>query len=94
MLSHHIHHVYLSVKEMNDFLKVYRDEILPQSEQALKSSRAGYRVGSVDFLTLMDSEKQHFSNRISFENTLTKYYQAISMLEKNVGLSFSNWNQK
>lgn len=91
VLSHHIHHILLSVKENYDYLRIYKNEILPQSEQALKSSRTGYKVGSVNFLSLMDTEKQHFSNRVSYEKTLTEYNKAIALLERNIGVSMDKW---
>ena len=91
LLSHHIHHTLLTVKEMSAFLKIYKDEVLPQSNQALNSSRAGYRVGSINFSTLMTSEKQHFSYRTKYEEILSRYFKGIASIEKNVGQSIDQW---
>ena len=36
--------------------QLYRTEILPQAEATVTSSLAAYRVGSVDFMTLLDNQ--------------------------------------
>ena len=91
MLIHHIHHGFLQIKEIYRGLKIYGEEIIPQSYQALHSSRASYKVGTVNFLTLMDSEKEHFKNRLAYEENLSHYYQAMAELEKNIGVPRQKW---
>ncbi len=37
-------------------IELYQNGIVPQAAQSLESALAGYRVGSVDFLALLDSQ--------------------------------------
>ena len=39
-----------------ELIELYEHGIIPQAMQSLNSAIAGYQVGSVDFLTLLDSQ--------------------------------------
>jgi cobalt-zinc-cadmium efflux system outer membrane protein len=57
---------------------LYRTTILPQAEAAVTSSLSAYRVGSVDFMTLLD-------NRM----TVNRYRQELSVLESDEGKAWA-----
>jgi outer membrane protein TolC len=65
--------------------QLYREEILPQARATVESSLASYRVGSVDFLTLVDS--QMALNRFEGElfDFLAAYGTALAQLESTIG---------
>lgn len=64
---------------------LYRDGIIPQSEQALESALIGYRAGKVDFLTLLDSRVTLFNFQRELYESQAEYMMALARLEAAVG---------
>ena len=64
---------------------LYREEVIPEARANVESSFSSYRVGSVDFLTLVDA--QMTLNRYEGElfQLLADYGKAIAALESTVG---------
>jgi outer membrane protein TolC len=71
-------------------IKIYESALIPQSTSALNSSRAAYSAGRVGFQELLDSERSLFAVRIGYYKNFAKYVEAISMLEKVLGISISS----
>jgi len=71
--------LYYRASATRDQLKTYASSILPQSQQALEGSLAGYRSGTTDFLVLLDAyrsvvrvTKDYFGMRLQFEQTIAE----------------------
>jgi len=64
---------------------LYRDEVLPEAHATVESALSSYRVGAVDFLTLVDA--QMTVNRYEGElyQLLADYGEAVAALESAVG---------
>jgi outer membrane protein TolC len=58
--------------------RLYRTTVIPQAEAAVQSSLAAYRVGSVDFMTLLD-------NRMA----VNEYERALLALEAEEGKAWA-----
>ncbi len=65
--------------------ELYRDEVIPQARATVESAFSSYRVGTVDFMTLVDA--QMTANRYEGElyALLADYGRAIAALESTVG---------
>lgn len=68
---------YLAATTAQRLIRLYGTTIIPQSSLSLESAIAGYEVGKVDFLTLLD-------NLITLLNYELNYYEQISNEEKAV----------
>jgi outer membrane protein TolC len=66
-------------------LELYQTGIIPQAEESLGSSKAGYQNGSVDFLSLLDSELTLFQFQLDYHRFLADYYKALAELEALTG---------
>jgi outer membrane protein TolC len=68
-------------------IRLYRSEILPQARATVESSFSSYRVGTVDFMTLIDA--QMAVNRFEAELYvfLSLYGTAVAELEQTIGRS-------
>lgn len=44
------------MERQRTLIRLYRDEVLPQARTAVESAFSSYRVGSVDFMTLVDAQ--------------------------------------
>jgi outer membrane protein TolC len=59
--------------------------LLPQARQSLESSRAGYEVGRIDFLSLLDSQVSLLRAELREVRALANRRQAFAALEAAAG---------
>jgi outer membrane protein TolC len=66
---------------------LYRDEVIPEARATVESAFSSYRVGAVDFMTLVDA--QMTVNRFEGElfQLLGEYGKAYTALESVLGRS-------
>ena len=66
-------------------IKLYQKDIIPQAKASLDSAMAAYEVGSVDFITLLDSQLTLFNYRLNYYQVLADYEKDLAELEAVVG---------
>ena len=66
-------------------LELYRSEVLPQSAGTVESAFASYRVGSVDFMTLVDAQMTLNEYEQELYQLQAEYAIALAELEMTVG---------
>ncbi|MFB0519393.1 MAG: TolC family protein, partial [Acidobacteriota bacterium] len=76
---------YFRLKTAERQVALYRDSILPRTEQALRVSEEGYRADQVDFLNLIDSQRMLLHFQLAYERALTDLQQNLARLEEIVG---------
>ena len=69
---------YADVERARRLAVLYRTTVIPQSEAAVASALASYRVGGVDFMTLLDDRM-----------TVNKYRTELYALEADEGKSWA-----
>ena len=69
---------YASLMRARSLAHLYRTTVLPQAEAAAASALAAYRVGGVDFMTLLDDRM-----------TVNEYRQALHTLEADEGKAWA-----
>ncbi len=70
-------------------LKIYETALIPQAASTLNSSRSAYSAGKVGFQDLLDSERSVYSTRMSYYQTLAKFVESVSELERISSSSLS-----
>jgi outer membrane protein TolC len=65
--------------------ELYKTGIIPQAEKSLESAAIGYRVGKVDFLTLLDSRVTLFNYQREYYESMAEYQIKRAELEALVG---------
>jgi outer membrane protein, heavy metal efflux system len=78
---------YLAVTTAQRLLKLYGTTIIPQSSLSLESAIAGYEVGKVDFLTLLDNLVTLLNYELGYYEQLSNQEKAIAALEPFVGVN-------
>lgn len=68
-----------------DRVALVRDGVLPQARASLESALAGYRVASVDFLTLVDSQATLFRHELDYQDLLAGFGRDLAALEQTIG---------
>ena len=66
-------------------LELYRFEVLPQADANVESSFSSYRVGDVDFMTLVDAQMTANRYETEYHALVADYGRAVSELEMTVG---------
>lgn len=69
---------YATLTRARNLARLYRTTVLPQAEATVASALAAYRVGSVDFMTLLDDRM-----------TVNKYRQELYALEADQGKAWA-----
>lgn len=78
---------YLAQNTAQRLMKLYSTTIVPQSSLSLESAIAGYQVGKVDFLTLLDNLVTLLNYELSYYEQLSNEEKAVAALEPLVGIT-------
>jgi len=78
---------YLAETTAQRLVKLYSTTIVPQSSLSLESAIAGYEVGKVDFLTLLDNLVTLLNYELSYYEQLSNEEKAVAGLEPLVGVT-------
>ncbi len=73
------------LQRSRDQLVLLSEGILPQARTALSSATASYRVGGVDFLTLLDSQVGLYRHELDYHRLLADFATDLAALERAVG---------
>jgi outer membrane protein, heavy metal efflux system len=68
-------------------VRLYENAILPQARLTADASLAAYRVGRVDFFTLLDSQMTVFNAETAYAETLAGRNKALAEIELLIGNS-------
>ncbi len=68
-----------------NLLELYGNAIVPQATLALESSISSYRVGTVDFLSLLSNWQTVLEYEMKYYEVLADYYKALVTMESLTG---------
>lgn len=74
-------------------IKLFDDTVLPQAEQALKSSRSGYEADRIPFLDLLDSVRMLLKFQLDYVHYQVNFKSAQAELERVVGMPLDQANE-
>jgi hypothetical protein len=67
-------------------MRLYQDAIVPQASLTLESSLSAYRVGNLDFLTILSNWTIVLNFELEYYTQLAQHETALSNLERLTGL--------
>lgn len=73
------------VQRAEQLVAILKDAIIPQATLTLESAQAGYAVGSVDFLTLLNSLLTLQENELELHSEMVEHEKAVARLEEILG---------
>lgn len=73
------------LEQRRKLVELYKSGLIPQAEQSLESSLIGYRVGKVDFLTLLDGRTALYNYERELVDSKAEYMMALARLEATIG---------
>lgn len=80
---------YLAVTTAQRLIKLYGTTIIPQATLSLDSAIAGYEVGKVDFLTLLDNLVTLLNYQLSYYEQLSNEKKALASIEPYLGMELT-----
>jgi len=84
-ISYTINENLSQLERRRKMVELYRGGLIPQAAQSLQSALIGYRVGKVDFLTLLDSRMNLFNLERELYESQAEYMMKLAQLEAAVG---------
>jgi outer membrane protein TolC len=75
----------IAMRTAERMMSIYRDGLLPQAETSQASAMAAYRVGKVDFQTLLSSLLDLQNLRQEYYRSLTDHEIAIAKIQQVIG---------
>lgn len=76
------------IETFQEQIRLFEDVLIPQSEEALRSTEAAYQTGELGVLDLLDSERVLLSVRIVRARYYSDLLNALASLERAVGTRF------
>ncbi len=77
---------YLMLTAAERLMNLYRDAVIPQASLALESSLSAYRVGNLDFLTILNNWTIVLNFELEYYNQLAQRETSLSNLERLTNL--------
>jgi outer membrane protein TolC len=66
-------------------IRLYEDKILPATQRSLDSAQANYTSGKLDFLRLIDAQRQVYTQREMYYQAIAEFHRRLAELERAVG---------
>jgi outer membrane protein TolC len=85
-ISYTISDALAQMQRREKLIELYKGGIIPQAEQSLESSVISYRVGKVDFLTLLDGQISLLNYERELYASKAEYMIQLARLEAAAGL--------
>jgi len=79
------------IQTARETFHLYRNVLIPQAEQSLKSAEAGYITGLVSFLDLLDAERVLLKIQFGYWQAYTDYLKRIADMERSVGTELAEY---
>ncbi len=70
-------------------IDLFEDALVPQAEQALRSSEAAYSTGTLGVLDLLDSERMLLDVRLGLAQLRSDYLKSLAEMERAIGVAFA-----
>ena len=69
---------------------LYKDILIPKAKEMLQASEGAYRTGSIDFLSLINSQQTLLEFELSYERSVTDNLQRLAELEELMGIELTD----
>ena len=77
--------LYARLQTAERTVNLYAQQLIPDAERTLQSALASYQTGSLDFLSLLDSERLLLNFRLAYAREVASYRQQVAGLERATG---------
>jgi outer membrane protein TolC len=75
-----------NLQSNQNIVSLYKSTLIPQAEQTLQSTLAGYQTGKMDFFSLIDAYRMLLMAKLNYHMSAMKFMESQAELEQAVGL--------
>jgi outer membrane protein TolC len=79
------------IQTARETFDLYKNVLIPQADQSLKSAEVGYVTGAVDFLDLLDAERVLLQIQFGYWKAYADYLKRIADMERAVGMELPEY---
>lgn len=76
------------IQTLSEQISLFEHTLVPQAQQSLESTEAGYSTGSLGVLDLLDSERVLLDVRLGLAQLNSDYMKSLAEMERAVGAPF------
>jgi outer membrane protein, heavy metal efflux system len=87
-----VEQAYRRVEESRQAVQVFEERILPAAEQSVGSAKLSYTAGRLDFLRLIESQRQLLSIQDRYYEAVASYHERLAELDRALGYSSSGFS--
>ena len=80
--------VLFELQDSDRKIRLYRDAIIPKVKEMVAASESAYQAGSLDFLSLIDSQRTLLKYQLEYERVVADNGQRLAELEMLTGTQF------
>ncbi len=84
-ISFQVQSAFERLAQGREVVHLFVDRILPATEANLQAAQANYTTGKVDFLRLLDAERQYNSQQERYQQAVGEYQTRLAELERAIG---------
>lgn len=85
MLSYNLNKAYLMLRSAEKLMKLYKEVIVPQTSLTTDSVIVNYKVGKVNFMTVLENVNTLFDAELAYFKQQAEYQKAIAEIEEMTG---------
>ncbi|OGW59522.1 MAG: hypothetical protein A2V83_09670 [Nitrospirae bacterium RBG_16_64_22] len=85
-VSYEVSRLKIEIESAERRIDLYDTSLVPQSEAAFRSALINYETGKIDFLSLLENERNLKRVRLERERALAEYFEKIADLERTLGV--------
>ncbi|OHB61134.1 MAG: hypothetical protein A2Y12_20095 [Planctomycetes bacterium GWF2_42_9] len=78
--------VLYNIEESRRQISLYRDILIPKAQQLIQASETAYKAGTIDFLSLIDSQRMLLEYTLNYQRVITDHQQKFAEMEKLVAV--------
>ena len=68
-----------------EIVELFNERIIPAAEENLRAAQANYSTGNIDFLRLLDAERQYNNQQERYHQAVGEYQTRLADLERAIG---------
>ncbi|MCR4293290.1 MAG: TolC family protein, partial [Candidatus Kuenenia sp.] len=80
---------YVKLQSSESTVNLFKTGVIPQAEQSLKAAQIGYETDTIDFLSLIDSQRVLLNSQLQYYKSVVDYETNLANLERAVGVQLS-----
>jgi outer membrane protein, heavy metal efflux system len=94
MTSFEVQDALVKIQTNKNLVDLYRNTVIPQSEQTLQSTISAYQTGKTEFLMMIDAYRTVLMSKLNYYMSVMNYMSSQAALEQAVGLDINQITEK